>query len=111
MFPIINRLDNFYDNKLVWSGQHYDYNMVKKIFADVDLRKPDYFIKLSKKGGDEFVKRLHFGENFTKDDLKKYEDLAMKEDGVFFAGRLGTYKYNNMDTTVENCFKDMEKYV
>jgi len=49
MFPIINRLDNFYDNKLVWSGQHYDYNMVKKIFADVDLRKPDYFIKLSKK--------------------------------------------------------------
>ena len=49
MFPIINKLDKFFDNKLLWSGQHYDFNMVKKIFTDVNLRRPDYFIKLSKK--------------------------------------------------------------
>ena len=49
MYPIINKIDKFYDNKLVWSGQHYDFNMVKNIFIDVNLRRPDYFIKLPKK--------------------------------------------------------------
>ena len=49
MYPIINKLDKYFDNKLVWSGQHYDFNMVKKIFTDVNLRRPNYFIKLSKK--------------------------------------------------------------
>jgi UDP-N-acetylglucosamine 2-epimerase (non-hydrolysing) len=34
MFPIINKLDKKFDNKLVWSGQHYDYTMVKKNFND-----------------------------------------------------------------------------
>ena len=43
------KLDKYFDNKLVWSGQHYDFNMVKKIFTDVNLRRPNYFIKLSKK--------------------------------------------------------------
>lgn len=43
--------------------------------------------------------------------LKKYEQLAIKEKNVFFAGRLGTYKYNNMDTTVLNAMQDMEKYI
>jgi UDP-N-acetylglucosamine 2-epimerase len=35
MFPIINKLDKKFDNKLVWSGQHYDYAMVKKNFNDL----------------------------------------------------------------------------
>lgn len=39
----------------------------------------DVFIKLVKKSGDEYVKRLNFGENFTKEDLQKYEDLGLKE--------------------------------
>jgi UDP-N-acetylglucosamine 2-epimerase (non-hydrolysing) len=49
MFPIINKLDKKFDNKLVWSGQHYDYAMVKKNFNDVKLRKPDIKIKINKK--------------------------------------------------------------
>lgn len=49
MFPIINRLDKKYNNKLVWSGQHYDYSMVKKIFYDVKLREPDFKFKINKK--------------------------------------------------------------
>jgi len=49
MFPIINKLDKKFDNKLVWSGQHYDYAMVKKNFNDVKLRKPDIKLKINKK--------------------------------------------------------------
>lgn len=37
------------------------------------------YIRLVKKGGDEYVKRLNFGESFNKDDLHKYEDLGLKE--------------------------------
>ena len=49
MFPIINKLDKKFDNKLIWSGQHYDYAMVKKNFNDVKLRKPDITLKINKK--------------------------------------------------------------
>ena len=49
MFPVINKLDKKFDNKLVWSGQHYDYAMVKKNFNDVKLRKPDFKLKINKK--------------------------------------------------------------
>lgn len=49
MFPIINKLDKRFNNKLVWSGQHYDYTMVKKNFIDVKLRKPDFKLKINKK--------------------------------------------------------------
>ena len=48
MFPVIKLLDKHFDNYLIWSGQHYDYSMVKNIFADVELRKPNINLKIKK---------------------------------------------------------------
>ncbi|AUN98695.1 hypothetical protein DOM21_07625 [Bacteriovorax stolpii] len=48
-------------------------------FYLMNLSPCDVYIKLAKKSGDEYVKRLHFGENFTKESLKKYEDLGLRE--------------------------------
>jgi UDP-galactopyranose mutase len=42
---------------------------------------------------------------------QKYKLLADAEKNVFFAGRLGTYKYNNMDVTVENALNDYERLI
>ena len=49
MWPIIQKLDNHYKQKLLFTGQHYSSRMVKRIFHDIHLRQPDFFIKLSKK--------------------------------------------------------------
>ena len=49
MFPLIKNLDKIYDNKLIWSGQHYDFELVKKNFLDVKLRSPNIKIKINKK--------------------------------------------------------------
>ena len=49
MFPVIKELDRTFNNKLIWSGQHYDYAMVKKNFNDVQLRRPDIQIKINRK--------------------------------------------------------------
>ena len=38
----------------------------------------------------------------------KYEKLAKKQDKVIFAGRLGKYKYFDMDDVIEDCFKIYE---
>lgn len=35
----------------------------------------------------------------------KYKELAKKEDNIYFAGRLGTYQYNDMDKTVHDALK------
>lgn len=50
-----------------------------RYFYLMSLSPCDVYIKLVKKGGDEYVKRLHLGENFTKEDLKKYEELGLSE--------------------------------
>ena len=49
MFPLIKKLDKIYDHKLVWSGQHYDYELVKQNFIDVKLRSPNIKIKINKR--------------------------------------------------------------
>jgi len=49
MFPIIHKLDKSFHNKLVWSGQHYDFSMVKQNFQDLKVRKPNIEIKINKK--------------------------------------------------------------
>ena len=41
----------------------------------------------------------------NKNLLTKYVKLVMKEDKVIFAGRLGTFKYLNMDQSIEECMK------
>lgn len=37
--------------------------------------------------------------------FEKYRELAQKEQGVIFGGRLGTYKYYNMDQVIEAAFE------
>ena len=49
MFPVVKKLDKHFNNKLIWSGQHYDFELVENIFKDVSLRKPNQIIKINKK--------------------------------------------------------------
>lgn len=42
------------------------------------------------------------------DLIKKYQADAVKLDNIWFLGRLGTYKYLNMDTVVEKAFELFE---
>ncbi len=48
-------------------------------FALMTFTPCDVFIRLMKKAGDEYVKRLICGENFTKEDLNNYKDHGVKE--------------------------------
>jgi len=47
------------------------------------------------------------GEN---EILKKYKELAKKDDKITFVGRLGTYKYMDMDKIIEEAFKIVDKF-
>tara|TARA_B100000989_G_scaffold237840_1_gene184752 strand:- start:2601 stop:3680 length:1080 start_codon:yes stop_codon:yes gene_type:complete len=54
MFQVIKKLDKYFDNELIWSGQHYDFELVENIFKDVGLRKPNQIIKINKKKNNFF---------------------------------------------------------
>lgn len=43
--------------------------------------------------------------------LSKYEDLAKKENNVIFGGRLGTYKYLDMDKVIERALSAVDQYL
>ncbi|KAL7544106.1 hypothetical protein ACHAXR_013584 [Thalassiosira sp. AJA248-18] len=72
-----------------------------------------YFIERSKDGGEPYYP-VPNKEN--KDLYKRYQEMAEKEEGVTFVGRLANYKYFNMDDAILNALelfdkdtKDMEK--
>lgn len=50
-----------------------------KYFYLMSTSPCDIYIKLVKKTGDEYVKRLKCGENFDQIELKKYEELGLIE--------------------------------
>jgi UDP-galactopyranose mutase len=43
--------------------------------------------------------------------LEKYVDLAEKEQNITFIGRLGTYRYLDMDVTIAEALKTAELYL
>ncbi|NDV67918.1 UDP-galactopyranose mutase [Dysgonomonas sp. 25] len=56
-------------------------------------------------------KEPYYPINTTKNNslYKQYESIAHKEKNLFFAGRLGEYKYNDMDQTVFNAIELYKK--
>ena len=61
-----------------------------------------YVIERSKDGGEPYYP-VPNQEN--KDLYKKYQDMADKEKGVTFVGRLANYKYFNMDDAILNALE------
>ncbi|MBQ1305252.1 MAG: UDP-galactopyranose mutase, partial [Erysipelotrichales bacterium] len=41
---------------------------------------------------------------------KKYAELAAKEENVLFGGRLGEYKYYDMDQVIASALERMKNY-
>ena len=44
---VINKLDRFMKLIIVHTGQNYDYELNEIFFADLDIRKPNYFLNVS----------------------------------------------------------------
>ena len=59
------------------------------------------------KKGDEPYYPLNNDRN--NDLYRKYQDLASKDDNVWFGGRLGKYKYYDMDDTIADAAADYKK--
>lgn len=60
------------------------------------------------KVGDEPYYPLN--DKANTDLYAKYSELASNEDKVFFGGRLGKYKYYDMDKVILDAFQDLEKF-
>src|SRR3989338_5321433 len=44
--PLLPLLDQEFEHKLIHTGQHYDYNMDLVFFEELQLRQPDYQLKI-----------------------------------------------------------------
>ena len=60
MFPLISILDKKYNQKIIFSGQHFSKNMVDIFFNDLKIRQPDISIKIANKNNfyTEFYSKL-----------------------------------------------------
>ena len=75
---LIPKLDEFTDHVLVHTGQNYDRQLNEVFFEDLELRQPDYYLK---------VDTSSFG-TVMGDTLKKSEEVFLKErpDAVMILG-------------------------
>ena len=62
---IVKRL-NSRNSTIVFTGQHYDYNMSLKFIKDLGLRKPDYYMKLTKLQNTTTDRATQIGEIILK---------------------------------------------
>ena len=71
---LINKLDKYFKHYLIHSGQNYDYNLNKIFFDELNLKKPDFFLKVK---SDELGKTI--GNIIYKTDqiLKKIKPDAL----------------------------------
>ena len=60
------------------------------------------------KKGDEPYYPLNNDKN--NELYKKYKDLADKEKNIYFGGRLGLYKYYDMDDTIEAALEFIKRF-
>lgn len=67
--PVIPLFDKEFEHILVHTGQHYDYNMDELFFKDLNLRKPDYMLKI---GSGSAIYQI-------SESIKKIEDIITKE--------------------------------
>lgn len=75
---IIKLSDRVYNHVLVHTGQNYDYTLNEIFFADLGLRKPDYFLG---------VAGNHLGETIGNVITKSYEVLVSeKPDALLVLG-------------------------
>ena len=66
---VIYKLDKYFENILVHTGQNFDYELNKVFFDDLNVRKPDYYLDSAKKTVGSTT-----GEIF-----KKIEPILIKE--------------------------------
>ncbi len=79
---VINKLDLFFDHKLVHSFQNYDYELNQIFFDSMKIRKPDYFLNSAKNNSIDTI----------ADTLKKFKKvlIKVKPDAVLVYGDTNT---------------------
>ena len=58
MFPLIKKLDTKFNQKVIFSGQHFSKNMADIFFKDLKVKEPDLKVKIINKNNfyNEFYK-------------------------------------------------------
>ena len=54
----IKKKHNLLKEVLVHTGQHYDFNMNKVFFKELNIKKPDYFLNISKLNHSEMISKM-----------------------------------------------------
>lgn len=89
-------------------GNDVDYTRIVE-YKHIFNQKSDktvYFIERSKDGGEPYYP---VPNQVNKDLYKRYQEMAEKEEGVTFVGRLANYKYFNMDDAILNALELFDK--
>lgn len=65
---LINKCDQFFDHKLIHTGQNYDYELNQIFFDELKIRKPDYFFEVASDNlGDTLGKIISKSYNILKE--------------------------------------------
>ena len=55
---VIKKLDKYFNHYLIHTGQNYDYNLNEIFFKDLNIRKPDYFLKIKSQTASQAISKV-----------------------------------------------------
>jgi UDP-N-acetylglucosamine 2-epimerase len=55
---VIKKLDKYFKHYLIHTGQNYDYNLNEIFFKDLNIRKPDYFLKIKSQTASQAISKV-----------------------------------------------------
>ena len=75
---LIKKLDKFFDQNIIHTGQNYDYELNQIFFKDLKIRKPDYFLNSAGPNANKTISKI----------FSKLDDILIKinPDAVLILG-------------------------
>lgn len=55
---VIKKLDKYFNHYLIHTGQNYDYNLNEIFFKDLNIRRPDYFLKIKSQTASQAISKV-----------------------------------------------------
>ena len=72
---LIKKLDKFFDQNIIHTGQNYDYELNQIFFKDLKLRKPDYYLNSASHSVNSTIAKII--ENIDKVFLSEKPDCVL----------------------------------
>ena len=107
LYPIISKL-NKKNSTLIFTGQHYDFNLSQKFIKELGIRKPDFSMKIGKNNPAKQIREIIIKLSKILTTVKPETVLVQGDTNTVLAASLAAQKCKIPLSSVYKKLNDLE---